>query len=212
MMKIKVFVVDDHTVVREGIKRIITGTADMEVAGEAGNGRDAIIAILKNAYDVVLLDLTLPDMAGLDVLRTVKAKKPTLPVLVLSIHPEEQYAGRVFKEGASGYLTKESAPSDLVQAIRKVAQGKKYISDSFGESLLGGVTGTDKKETHESLSSREYQIFRMIIDGRTVKEIAGELSLASTTVSSYRTRILEKMGMKTNLDLMRYALDHQLID
>jgi len=209
---IRVFIVDDHAIVREGVKRIVDGCPDMEVAGETGDGRDALRTILAHEYDVVLLDLALPGMDGLDVLREVKAGKPGLPVLILSIFPEEDYAMRAHKEGASGYLTKESLPSELIMAIRKVVKGKRYISDFLGERLVGEATGSREKKLHETLSNREYQIFRMLIAGKTIKEIAGEFCLAPTTVSSYRARILEKMAMKTNAELIRYAIDQRLAE
>ncbi len=208
---IRVFVVDDHSVVREGVKRIIASTGDMEVAGEAGNGKEALQRISSTDYDVILLDLALPGMQGLDVLRALKVEKPALPVLVLSIYPEEEYALRVLKEGASGYLCKESVPSDLVKALRKVIRGGRHISDFLGERLAQAFVGDGNKLAHESLSNREFQVFRLLVVGKTVKEIGGELSLARTTVSSYRTRILEKVGVKTNAELIHYALKHQLV-
>jgi two-component system invasion response regulator UvrY len=208
---ISVFIVDDHAIVREGVKRIISDTSDMEVIDEAANGIDAIRKIGGAPCDVVLLDLNLPGADGFDVLRAVKAQRPSLPVIILSIYPEEDYAFRAYKEGASGYLTKESLPKDLIEAVRKVTSGKRYISDSLGERLMGEITGTGKKLPHEYLSPREYQILTMIVAGKGIKEIATQLSLASTTVSNYRARILEKMDMKTNVDLVRYAIDHHLI-
>jgi two-component system, NarL family, invasion response regulator UvrY len=209
---INVFIVDDHIIFREGLKKVIAGTSDIIVAGEAGDGKDALRAILENHYEVVILDLALPVMGGLEVLRALKEKKPALPVLILSIYPEEQYAVRVLKEGASGYLTKESVPSDLIRAIRKAASGGRYISDTLGERLAGDITGSSgDRPQHEYLSSREYQVFQMIVGGKTTKEIAYDLSLARTTVSSYRSRILEKMDVKTNGGLIRYALEHNLI-
>lgn len=207
---IKVFVVDDHSIVREGAKRIIADTNDIEVAGECSNGREALHQILEKSYDVILLDIALPGMDGLDVLRAVKAKKPALPVLILSMYPEEQYASRVLREGASGYVTKESLPTDLVTAIRKVARGKKYISDSFAESVAASFTQDDKRP-HERLSNKEYQVFMKIVSGMATKEIAMELSLARSTISTYRNHILEKMKMKTNGDLLRYAIENRLI-
>lgn len=208
---IRVFIVDDHAIVREGVKRIIADTTDMEVVDEAGNGLDAMGKIPCVECDVVLLDLNLPGADGFDVLRAIRARKPVLPVIILSIYPEEDYAFRAYKEGASGYLTKESLPKDLIDAIRKVMSGKRYISDSLGERLMGEVVGPGKKPPHESLSAREHQIFSMIVAGKSIKEMAAELSLASTTVSNYRARILEKMNMRTNVDLVRYAIDHHLI-
>jgi two-component system invasion response regulator UvrY len=208
---IKVFIVDDHIIFREGLKKVIAATSDIKVAGEAGDGQEALSTILKHAYDIVLLDLALPGIEGLDVLRALKAQRPTLPVLILSMYAEEQYAVRVLKEGASGYLTKESVPSELIRAIRKATQGGRYISDSLGERLAGELTGESEKQPHERLSNREHQIFLMIAAGKTVKEIAHELSLARTTITSYRTRILEKMNLPTNADLIRYAIENRLI-
>ena len=208
---IKVFVVDDHSIVREGAKRIIADTDDMEVVGECSNGREALHLILDNSYDVILLDIALPGMDGLDVLRAVKARKPALPILILSMYPEGQYASRVLREGASGYVTKESLPTELVTAIRKVAKGKKYISDSFAESVATSFT-KDDKQPHERLSNKEYQVFMGIARGMTTKEIAIELSLARSTISTYRTRILKKMKMKTNVDFLRYAIENGLIE
>jgi two-component system invasion response regulator UvrY len=208
---IKVFIVDDHIIFREGLKKVIAATSDIKVAGEAGDGQEALSTILENDYDVILLDLALPGMEGLDILRVLRTKKPTLPVLILSMYAEEQYAVRVLKEGASGYLTKESVPSELIRAIRKATQGGRYISDSLGERLAGELTGEHEKQPHESLSNREYQIFLMITAGKTVKEIAHELSLARTTITTYRTRILGKMKMKTNAELIRYAIENHLV-
>ncbi len=208
---IKVFIVDDHMVVREGVKRIIDGTTDMEVAGEAGDGDEALRQILAGEYDVVLLDLALPGLPGMDVLRTLKIRKPALPILVLSMYPEEDYALRILKEGAQGYLTKESAPAELLRAILKVARGKRYISDSMSERLADQAAGKTEVAPHELLSNREYQVFRMIAAGKMVKEIARELSLAPNTVTSYRARVLEKMSIKTNADLIRYAVENHLI-
>jgi DNA-binding NarL/FixJ family response regulator len=209
---IRVFIVDDHAIVREGVRRIIAGCPDMVVTDEAVSGPEAIEKIPKTGCDVVLLDLALPGMDGLEVLRVLKTRGHSVPVLILSIYPEEDYALRAYNDGASGYLTKESLPSDLIDAIRKVAQGKRYISESFGERLMSKATGSGQKLPHELLSAREYQIFQMIVSGMGVKEIASGLNLAPTTISSYRSRILEKMSMKTNIDLVRYAVDHHLID
>jgi two-component system, NarL family, invasion response regulator UvrY len=208
---IRVFIVDDHAIVREGVRRIIGVPGDMEVAGEAANGEAALETLATLGCDVVLLDLALPGIDGLDVLRALKARIPALPVLILSIYPEEDYAFMAYKEGAAGYLTKESLPAELIDAIRKVAQGKRYISDSFGERLMGEVTGTGKKHPHEYLSAREYQVFHMIVTGKTLKEMAAALTLAPTTISSYRSRILQKMNADNNTDLIRYAVDHHLI-
>jgi two-component system, NarL family, invasion response regulator UvrY len=208
---IKLFIVDDHIIFREGLKRVIAGTSDIDLAGECGDGRKALHAILKNEYDLVLLDLALPGMDGLEVLRALKREKSDLPVLVLSMYAEEQYAVRVLQEGASGYLTKESVPNDLISAIRKAAAGGRYISSSLGEKLFGKLTGENENPPHESLSNREYQVFHMISKGQSIKAIAYDLKLARTTVTSYRSRILEKMKMTTNADLVRYAVENHLL-
>lgn len=208
---IKVFIVDDHIIFREGLKRVISGAADMEVVGEAGDGRQALEAIADSDSDVVLLDLSLPGMEGLDVLRHLQGENPKLPVLILSIYSEEQYALRVLKNGAAGYLTKESVPSDLIRAIRKAFRGERYISDALAEILANQFTGNKDQHPHERLSNREYEVFRMIASGKPVKQISNELSIARTTVTSYRTRILEKMAMKSNVELIRYALENDLI-
>lgn len=207
---IEVFIVDDHAIFREGLKRVINDAPDMEVTGEAADGSEALKKILAGTCDIVILDLGLPGMTGFDVLRAVKAKRPSMPVIIMSIHTEEEYAVIVLKEGASGYLTKESVPGDLLGAIRKVIKGGIYVSDSLGEQFVHKFLGRTEKSPHESLSKKEYQIFRLIVKGKLIKEIAQELSLARPTVSTYRTRILEKMHMDTNADLIRYAVKHGL--
>jgi two-component system invasion response regulator UvrY len=211
VIMIKIFIVDDHMIFREGIKKVLAAASDIKVAGEAGNGNDALLALARNHYDVVLQDLALPDIEGLDLLRRIKNRKPDMSVLVLSFFPEEQFAVRVLKEGASGYLTKESIPNDLIDAIRKAAGGGKYISAALAESLAGSVTGENKNRPHEYLSRRELQIFSMIAAGRSVKEMAYELSLARTTITSYRSRIFQKLNFKTNADLIRYAIENRLV-
>jgi two-component system, NarL family, invasion response regulator UvrY len=208
---IKILIVDDHMIFREGIKKVLAAASDIKIAGEAGNGNEALLALTRNHYDVVLQDLALPDIDGLDLLRRIKNHNSDLPVLVLSFYPENQYAVRVLKEGASGYLTKESVPNDLIHAIRKAAEGGRYISATLGESLAGSVTGEKERRPHELLSSREYQIFSMIAAGKSVKEMSSELSVARTTVASYRTRIFEKLNFKTNADLIRYAIENRLV-
>ena len=206
---IRILVVDDHSIVREGAKRIIADTCDMQVIDECSDGHDALCKILNNDYDVVLLDIALPGIDGLDVLRAAKTKKPALPILMLSMYPEEQYASRVLREGASGYIAKGSLPSDLVTAIRKVARGKKYISESLAENVACKLT-EDYKQPHERLSNKEYQVLGLIAKGRTTKEIAMDLSLAYSTISTYRARIFEKMNMRTIGELIRYAVDNKL--
>jgi two-component system invasion response regulator UvrY len=209
---IKILVADDHTIFREGLKRILAECPDVVVADEASNGREVLDKTWNNEYDMVLLDISMPGMTGLEVLKQLKNDRPRLPVLVLSMHPEEQYAVRALRAGASGYLTKESAPDELITAIRKISQGRKYITSSLAERLAFEVEADSEKPLHDVLSDREYQVLRMIASGSTIKQIATELSLSIKTVSTYRTRIMGKMKMKTNAELMHYALKHQILD
>ena len=209
---IKILIADDHVIVREGLKQIVAETSDMVVSDEAGSGHEVLNKVLKNDYDVLVLDITMPGRGGLDVLKQIKSQKPELPVLVLSVHPEEQYAVRTLKAGASGYLTKESAPDELIAAIRKVSVGKKYVSPSLAEKLVFELEIDTEKPLHEALSDREYQVMCMIASGKTVKEIAEELFLSVKTISTYRSRILEKMKMKNNAELTYYAIKHGLVE
>jgi two-component system, NarL family, invasion response regulator UvrY len=207
---IKVIIVDDHPVVRRGLKQIIEDEPDMEVAGEAKNAGECFSLVRKTDCTLILLDITLPDRSGFDVLKQLKYEHPGLPVLILSIHPEDQYGLRLIKAGASGYLMKEGATEELVKAIRKVNAGGKYISASLGEKLVSHLDASDKPP-HENLSDREFQILCLIAGGRSLKGIADELCISEKTVSTYRARIFEKMKMSTNADLIRYALDHHLV-
>ena len=209
---IKVVVVDDHAVVREGLKRIITENVGMTVTGEAADGHEAMLVIKSEPCDVVLLDITMPNKNGLDVLKELHAESPRLPVLVLSMHGEDQYAIRVLRAGAAGYLTKDSAPAKLVQAIRKVVRGGKYVSPSLAERLVFDLGTDSDKAPHEILSDREYQVLCMISSGKTVTQIAEELSLSVKTISTYRVRILEKLKMKNNAEITRYAIKEGLVD
>jgi two-component system invasion response regulator UvrY len=208
---IRVFIADDHSIVREGLKQILTDTFDLRVAGEADSGPEALRKIQKNNFDVVVLDLSLPGLSGLDVLKQLKIDKPDLPVLILSIHPEEQYAVRVLKAGASGYLSKETAPEELVGAIRKISSGGRYVSTSLAEKLAFDLGMNTEKALHESLSDREFQVLCMIASGKRGIDIADELHLSEKTVSTYRTRILEKMNMKSNAELTHYAIKNGLV-
>jgi DNA-binding NarL/FixJ family response regulator len=207
---IRVITVDDHPVVRRGLKQIIAAEQDMQVVGEAENAREAIRVIRQTACDVVVLDITLPDASGLDVLSRLKSERPTLPVLIMSIHDEEPYALRVLKAGASGYLMKDSLPEELIKAIRKITSGGKYISPSIAERLASEFASPEKSP-HEKLSDREFQIMCLIASGKSLKKIGETLFISDKTVSSYRARILEKMNMSTNSDLTRYALEHRLV-
>jgi len=209
---IRILIADDHAIVREGLKQIVTETSDLVVADEASTGHEVLNKALKNDYDVVVLDITMPGINGIDVLKQIKSQRPELSVLVLSIHPEEQYAVRALKAGASGYLTKESAPDELIAAIRKVSVGKKYVSPSLAEKLVFELEIDHEKPLHETLSDREYQVMCMIASGKMLNEVADELYLSVKTISTYRTRILEKMNMKSNIELTRYAIKHGLVE
>jgi two-component system invasion response regulator UvrY len=208
---IRVIIVDDHPVVRRGLKQIIAAEQGMQVVGEAENAQEAIRVIRRTVCDAVVLDITLPDGSGLDVLGRLKSERPTLPVLIMSIHDEELYALRVLKTGASGYLMKNSIPEELVKAIRKISSGGKYISSSLAERMASEPASPDTP-LHEKLSDREFQIMRLIASGKSLKEIGEALCISGKTVSSYRSRILEKMGMKTNADLIGYALKNGLVE
>lgn len=208
---IKILVADDHPIVRQGLKQILSEYPDMTVADEAGSGKDVLSKIAKKDYDIVLLDISMPGRNGLDILKELKSKKPKLPVLVLSIYPEDQYAVRVLKLGAAGYLTKESVPEELVAAIRKVARGRKYVSNYLAEKLASDLEINAEKPLHENLSDREYQVMFMIASGKRLKEISEELSLSIKTISTYRSRIMDKMKMKNNAELIRYALQNSLV-
>ena len=207
---IKIIIVDDHPVVRRGLKQIIEDEPEMEVAGEANNAGECFSLVRKTDCTLVVLDITLPDRNGFDVLKQLKYEYPNLPVIILSVHSEEQYGLRFIKAGASGYLMKEGAPEELVKAIRKVNAGGKYVSASLAEKLVSHLDAFDKP-LHENLSDREFQILCMIAQGKSLKSIADELCIGEKTVSTYRSRIMEKMKICTNSGLTRYALENKLI-
>jgi DNA-binding NarL/FixJ family response regulator len=207
----KILIADDHAVVRHGLKQILADEFKRSEFGEAKNGQEVLDTIWKENWDVVILDITMPGRGGLEVLRELKQARPKLPILVLSMHPEDQFAVRVLKAGASGYMTKESAPQELVGAIRKVTAGGRHISPAVAELMASYLSLDSDAAPHEQLSNREFQVMRLIASGKTVSEIARELSLSVRTVSTYRARILEKTGMRTNAELTHYAFQHQLV-
>jgi len=209
---IRILIADDHTIVREGLKQIFVDTSDLIVTGEAQNGLEVLKKIKNMQFDVVLLDISLPDNSGLDILKQLKSQRPDLPVLILSMHPEEQYAIRSLRAGASGYLTKESASQELIAAIRRVTEGRKYITSSLAEKIAIEMESEKTEPLHDCLSDREYQVLCMLASGKTVKEIALLLSLSVKTISTHRSRILNKMMMKNNAQLIRYAIKHNLVD
>lgn len=209
---IKVLIADDHAVVLEGLKQILSETPDIIVAAQASNGQEVLDKIRTNSLDAVVLDIGMPGRSGLDTLMHIRRERPNLPVLVLSIHPEDQYAVRVLKAGASGYLTKDSAPDQLIAAIRKVVAGGKYVSPTLAEKLAFDLESDSDRPLHETLSDREYEVLCMIALGKTVKEIADKLSLSVKTISTYRARILEKMKMKNNAELTHYVIREGLTD
>jgi len=207
----KILLADDHAVVRHGLKQILTDEFKRATFGEARNAQEALDLVWKQEWDVVVLDITMPGRSGLDALREIKKSKPRLPVLVLSMHPENQFAVRVLKAGASGYMTKESAPDELVGAVKKVLAGGRYVSTALAETLAASLSN-NQRAPQEKLSDREFQVLRLIASGKMATEIARELSLSVKTISTYRTRILEKMGMKNNAELMHYAIQHRLVE
>lgn len=208
---IRLLIVDDHTIVREGLKAILANQPDFVVTAEAADAPGAMRELSKHEVDLVLLDIGLPGRSGVDLLKQIKAEMPGMPVLVLSNYPEDQYAVRVIKQGAAGYLTKESAPELLASAIRKAAEGGKYISPTVAERLFEVIGGSRDRPAHEALSDREFEIFKLIASGRSLTAIAEHFSVSVKTVSTHRTRILEKTGLATNADITRYALEHGLI-
>ena len=207
----KILIADDHAIVRHGLKQILADEFKKASFNEARNGQEVLDSVWKQNYDVVVLDITMPGRSGLEVLKEIKKAKPKLPVLVLSMHPEDQFAVRVLKAGASGYMTKESAPEELVVAVKKILSGGRHISSALGEIMAAHLTLNTNRPPHELLSNREFQVMRMIASGKTVSEIARMLSLSVRTISTYRARILEKTGMKTNAELTHYAFQHSLV-
>jgi len=206
---IRVLLADDHEIVRDGLKRILDACSDVQVAGEAANGDEALALARANDYDLALLDMSMPGLSGIDLIRRLKAEKPKLKLLVLSMHGEPQYAARALKAGASGYLTKDSASEKLVGAIRKVAAGGVHVSEAAAAGLLAASTG--EGPLHSRLSDREFEVFKQLASGASPTEIARRLHLSVKTVSTHKTRIQEKLGLAGTAELVRYALEHQLL-
>jgi len=209
---IRVLLADDHAIVRAGLKEILADTGDIEVAGEAANGQEVLARVSAQDFDIAVLDLSMPGRNGIELIKLVKAEKPKLRILVLSMHSEEQYAVRALKAGASGYLSKESAADQLVAAIRRIAAGGAYVTPETAERLALGAAPRAEAAAHTLLSDREFQVFRMIARGASVGEIARELSLSVKTISTHKTRIMDKMGLANQAELIRYALEHKLLD
>ncbi len=208
----KVLIADDHAVVREGLKQIILDTFGDGTIRQAGTGQAALEAVREQPWDLVILDLNMPDKDGLEVMKDALGLRPSLPVIVLSFHPEDQYAARAFKAGARAYLSKETAPEQLVAAIKTVLAGRKYVSAALAERLVGDLRGEPGRTLHETLSDRELQVLRLLGSGKTVSEIADRIHLSVKTVSTYRARLLEKLQLTTTAQLIRYALEHKLVE
>ena len=209
---IRVLIADDHAILRRGLREILTRELQGVVCGEAESAQQVLAQVQGQNWDLVILDITMPGRSGVDVLKDLKRMQPRLPVLVLSMHPEGQYGKRVLKAGAHGYLNKESAPEELIRAIRKLLDGGRYVSPALAERLALELGASAERASHEILSDREFEVLRMIGLGKTVSQIAEELHLSVTTVSTYRVRILEKMNMKTTAELMHYALQNRLVE
>ena len=209
---IRLVLADDHTIVREGLKQLLGAAGDLQVVGEAQNGHEVIERIRALDFDVLLLDMSMPGKSGIELIRQVHAEKPRLRILVLSMHEEHQYAVRAIRAGAAGYLTKESASRQLVDAIRKVAAGGAFISSEVAQQLALGAMPGATGPLHATLSDREFQIFQLIASGKSVSDIAERLNLSVKTVSTHKANVLQKMNMSTQAELIRYALTHRLVD
>jgi DNA-binding NarL/FixJ family response regulator len=208
---IKVLVADDHAIVRRGLRQILAETPDVMVGGEAATAQDVMRLVQDERWSVVILDISLPGGSGLDLLADIRKARPELPVLILTVHPEDQYAVRAIRAGAAGFLTKESAPEKLIEAVRKVATGGRYVSAELAETLASVLAGENRGAPHERLSDREFEILKMLASGKTVSEVARDLGLSVKTVSTHRTRLLKKMAMKTNAELTAYAIRSGLV-
>lgn len=208
---IRILVADDHAIVRRGLRQIVADESDMEVVGEAQTTQEILDLARQEEWDVIVLNISMPGRGGFEALKALKQTHSKRPVLVLSMYPEDQFAVRAFRAGAAGYMTKESAPEELVQAIRKVVRGGKYVSPSLAEKLAAELGEDAERPPHDALSEREYHVLCLLASGKTVTQIAAEMSLSVKTISTYRARLLEKMRMKTNAEVTRYAIEHRLV-
>lgn len=208
---IKVCLVDDHTIVRKGLKQILEQNKDIEVSGEADSASGMFKILKTEHFDVIILDISLPGRSGIDALKQLREMDHEIPVLILSMHPPDQYALRVMKAGASGYLTKESAPDELISAVKKIARGKRYINNELAEELANYVNGKTTRDPHSKLTDREFEVMKSIAKGKSLTHIAQELSLSVKTISTYRRRVLNKLNLKNNSELIRYGMDHNLV-
>lgn len=208
---IKILICDDHAIVRQGLRQIVEDCHDIVIVGEAASGEAAIRMVNQDEYDVVLLDIAMDGIGGIETLNELRYQKPDLAVLILSMYPEDQYAVRVLRAGAAGYMTKKSAPDELLQAIRSVAAGKRYITESVGEQLVSSLNADEHAIPHQTLSDREYQVFIQLAQGKSVGQVAEDLHISVKTVSTYKSRVLAKLEASTIVDVIRYALEHDLI-
>jgi DNA-binding NarL/FixJ family response regulator len=208
----RILVADDHPLLRNGLKQILTQEPDLTVAGEAEDSEQVMASVERGEWDLVILDITMPGRSGLDVLRDIRRMRPELPVLVLSMHAEDQFAVRAIKAGANGYVSKDNAPTEVVRAVRKILSGKKYVSPTLAEILANALSSDIQRPLHETLSDREFQVLRQLASGKTVSQIAAEIALSVKTVSTYRARLLEKMNLRNNAELTRYAIQHGLVE
>lgn len=208
----KIIIADDHAIVREGLKQILSDSLHITSIDDVGDGIELLNKIQKNDYDIIILDISMPGKSGIETLRDIKSIKPNIPVLMLSIHPEEQYAIRVLKAGASGFISKDSAPDELIAAVEKIIGGHKYITPTLAEKLASEISPAKDKPAHEYLSNREFEVFKMIAAGNTITEIANSFNLSVKTISTYRARIYEKMNLSSRAELTQYAIQNKLIE
>jgi DNA-binding NarL/FixJ family response regulator len=208
----RILLVDDHPIVRQGIKQVLSGAFEPAIVGEASNAEEGMTEVQQTDWDVMVLDLSLPGTSGLDLLKDLKRERPELPVLVLSMHSPDQFARRAISAGASGYVTKDSHPSELIKAVEEVIAGRRYLNFELDDTIDEPSSGASSRRPHEMLSDREYQVFRMLASGLTVSQVAGRLSLSVKTISTYRARVLSKLNLDTTAELMHYGIQHGLVD